>query len=98
MSLPRELEDLENEIQWAVDDLRRFPNSSRLKKFKDKSVDQIREELLNGTMKLDKEKEKDTLKRLKDINEYKTIIARGVRTPEEIVATYPKEKIHKSNY
>ena len=97
MSLPRELEDLENEIQWAVDDLRRFPNSSRLKKFKD-SVDQIREELLNGTMKLDKEKEKDTLKRLKDINEYKTIIARGVRTPEEIVATYPKEKIHKSNY
>ena len=98
VSLPRELEDLENEIQWAVDDLRRFPNSSRLKKFKDKSVDQIREELLNGTMKLDKEKEKDTLKRLKDINEYKTIIARGVRTPEEIVATYPKEKIHKSNY
>ena len=98
VSLPRELEDLENEIQWAVDDLRRFPSSSRLKKFKGKSVDQIREELLNGTMKLDKEKEKDTLKRLKDINEYKTIIARGVRTPEEIVATYPKEKIHKSNY
>ena len=96
MSLPREIEDFKNQIQWAIDDLKKFPSSSRLKKFKGKTVEQIWEELLKGTMVLDNEKEKDSLKKLKEIKEYKRIIARGIRTPEQIVAEYPKEK--KSNY
>ena len=95
-SLPREIEDFKNQIQWAIDDLKKFPSSSRLKKFKGKTVEQIWEELLKGTMVLDNEKEKDSLKKLKEIKEYKRIIARGIRTPEQIVAEYPKEK--KSNY
>ena len=33
VSLPREIEDFKNQIQWAIDDLKKFPNSSRLKKF-----------------------------------------------------------------
>ena len=76
-----------------------MPNSQRLKKFKGKTADEIWEGLLKGTIKLDKDYELEMAKKLKQIQEFKRVISRGVRTPEEIIAEYPKErKVKVSNY
>ncbi len=94
-----EIEEFKNQIQWGIESGNRKPTIKKYEKYRGKTVDQVWEEIQNGTIELDNEKEKDALKKLKQIKEYKRIIARGVRTPEKIIAEYPKEpKVKVSNY
>ena len=61
------------------------------KVFKGKTVEQIYEGLRNGTIKLNKDKFKDANKELEDIKKHEEILARGIRSPEEIFETYKDE-------
>jgi hypothetical protein len=98
-NLSSEVEDFKENIQGIIWSLDRMPNSQRLKKFKGKTADEIWEGLLKGTIKLDKDYELEMAKKLKQIQEFKRVISKGVRTPEEIIAEYPKErKVKVSNY
>jgi hypothetical protein len=92
-NLEKQIKDLKKEIKNALAQVDRLPQT--YKDFKGKTVEQIYEGLRNGTIKLNKDKFKDAIKELKDIKKNEEIIARGIRSPEEIFETYKDENKEK---